>query len=440
MKTLLHSTNRLRVSFVRNFKLKELTKHIIIMSIPCPQKCGSKVMANNIEAHISKRCPLTVVTCQHCKDFQAPRNELNKHEKLCHSQSVPSLIHRPLEATKLAPCPNRCGAEMKPKKIEAHMRNYCPLTVDSCKYCKDFQAPRKKLNKHEKLCAKLALCPNGCGVRIKPENVDAHVRKHCLITCQYCKHFQARRKELKKHEMSCPASVEPCPNGCGKRVHASKMKDHIDKVCSLTPISCEFAYAGCTVVKHRRDMKQHIKEAKGEHLILTRDKVWSLEEEIAKLTLDNEHLVELCSHANMENERIKSENEKMHGDRETLEKENEKLKSGNDKMHRDIEKLEKENDKLQSNIAAKDEAITQLRKKSESDISAQILVSNLPPRTTKESLSRIFSRFGRVKNIRLFFRDDVAFIDFEDSTSRSLALDHHFKSGISLRGTLFKIS
>ena len=406
-------------------KFKKHEKSCPSLFEPCPNGCGAKILPNNIEEHTCNKCPLTIVNCEHCKDFQGPRNKLKKHEKSC-----PSLFE---------PCPNGCGAKILPNRIEEHTCNKCPLTIVNCEYCKDFQGPRNQLKEHDKL---LHLCPNGCGVKMRAKKIEMHIKNYCPLT------VQAPRSKLNKHEKSCPSSSQPCPNGCGAMVHVSEIQAHIDRICSLTIVSCEFAYAGCKVVKHRRDMKRHIEEAKDEHLGWMSDNIKKLEKENAKLRSDYKNLVLSVHRLEKEIANLELDNENLVslcGDVGRLKVENDEVKSENAYLCGKVERLEEEIEKLKSDNADKDKVLKLLRKRLEKnsrlegDFSAQILASNFPPRTNIELIRSIFSQFGKVKDVRPFFKNDAVFIEFEDSTSRSKAVNKHLKSGIRIHGTLLKI-
>ena len=315
---------------------KSSSARSIILS-PCPKGCGSKIMPKNIDTHVREKCPVTAVQCKYCKDFQAPRKEMKKHEKSCHLQLQPNPTPKSPEVKLLRVSCAICHLWLVPGEINTHISNHCPRTVVSCEHCKSFQAPRSKMNNHLRSCsaltpkpkARLSPCPNGCGVQLKPKNVERHIHDLCpyrsiIVVCKHCKKFKAHPKKIKSHEESCPSNnIKACPNGCGMKMHTSKIKAHTDNECSLTIVSCEFAYTGCKTEKRRCEMKKHIKK---EHPLLasmTR-KVKQLEVEVEKLKMDNEHLTRLCSDINrlqMENKRLRSQNVNLMRDIDTLKSE-----------------------------------------------------------------------------------------------------------------------
>ena len=209
-----------------NKAMKKHIKSCPARSLPCPNGCGAKVMPKKMVTHVNNLCPLT---SELCKDLQGPRYKLKKHE-----QSCPSLFEL---------CPNGCGAKILPKNIEEHICSKCPLTIVNCKHCKDFQGPRKQLKKHEKSCPSLfEPCPNGCGEKILPKDIEEHICTKCpltIVTCEHCKDFRGPRNKLEKHEKSCPSLFEPCPNGCGAKIMPKRIEEHICNKCPLTVVNCE---------------------------------------------------------------------------------------------------------------------------------------------------------------------------------------------------------
>ena len=316
---------------------------------PCPKGCGAKIMPKNIDTHVCEKCPLIIVKCKYCKDFQAPQKEMKDHEKSCPAKLV------------CVSCPNVCGVWLMPNEVNAHIYNHCPHTLIFCDHCKTFQAPRNKMNKHVKSCpgpipkpkarkeARLSPCPAGCGVQLKPINIERHIHEDCPLTvvvCKYCKKFKAPPKKTKSHEELCPSNIEVCPNGCGMKMHTSNIKAHTDNECTLTVISCEFAYTGCKVEKRRCEMDKHIEEEHPFLASMTR-KVKQLEVKVKELKLDNEHLVCLCSDINRlqrENKLLKKSLLSMSGETDMLQYR--RLKLQNENLQSNVEMLKKEVAKL----------------------------------------------------------------------------------------------
>ena len=332
-----------------NKEMKQHTKSCSAGSrlSPCPKGCGANIMLKNIETHVRKKCPLTVVKCKYCMDFQAPRNKMMKHEKSCHSS----------EKAKLArmSCPNVCGMWLMPDEVNTHIDNDCPHTVIFCEHCKTFQAPRNKMNDHVRSCprlipkpkarsrARLSPCPNGCGVQMKPKDIVRHIQEHCplaVVVCRHCKEFEAPPKKIKSHEESCSSNIEVCPNGCGVKMHTSKIKAHTDNECSLTVVSCEFAYTGCKAEKRRCEMEKHIKEDHP-YLVFMSRKVRELEVDVEELTLDNKVLVRNIKRLRSENKQLRAHKRSMSEDFHELQMENERLHSQNEQLKRNNEKLKK---------------------------------------------------------------------------------------------------
>ena len=105
--------------------------------------------------------------------------------------------------------------------------------------------------------------------------------------CEFCKKFQAPERELKEHKKSCPAHLAACPNGCSGMMKPSNVKAHVDNKCPLSVVSCEFAYASCLSMIRRKDVKDHLEVAQGNHLMLLIEKIKEMEKEMKQLKSEN---------------------------------------------------------------------------------------------------------------------------------------------------------
>ena len=266
-----------------------------------------------IEEH-ELNCPRKPVTCGLCKTFQAPLEELKKHQK----ESCPA---------RLIVCPYGCGAVMKLCSVESHTDNKCP--------------------------ARRVMCPYGCGASLKPSNVKNHI------------------------ENKCPARLEICPNGCGESMKPSTIKAHTEKECPLTVMSCEFAYTGCLLMMRRIDMKDHLEDAKQEHIELLSEKVKEMDSEIQKLKAENA----------AKDSRIRMLTAEQH------------------------------------HVAGKPAT--------QSQSSAKVLVRNIPSKATKNIIKSMFGPYGRVRNVK-FSGEGVAVVEYVESTSVVCALEKHYSSGITV--------
>ena len=62
----------------------------------------------------------------------------------------------------------------------------------------------------------------------------------------------------------------PCPNECGASPERQNVtvKTHVNTVCPLTVVNCDFHYAGCEVQLVRKNMPTHLAESLATHISL----------------------------------------------------------------------------------------------------------------------------------------------------------------------------
>ena len=120
----------------------------------CPHWCGSMFIRLKMEEHKSQHCPLRPFTCQHCREYKATYQEVEKNH-------WPKCIKFPL------PCPNECGEEeIERQHLKGHLEQTCPLEVIQCEFnyagC-GAQLQRRLMPAHVK------------------ENVEAHLSKTAIL-------------------------------------------------------------------------------------------------------------------------------------------------------------------------------------------------------------------------------------------------------------------
>ena len=113
-------------------------------------------------------------------------------------------------------------------------------------------------------------CPYDCGLCFKRRWLQKHKTKACLhrpFTCQYCNYKATYIKVTNEHLTICKKYPIECPNKCGEtaieRQHLSK---HLEEICPLQAIKCEFSYAGCEIECQRQHMQTHLEENVKVHL------------------------------------------------------------------------------------------------------------------------------------------------------------------------------
>ena len=253
---------------------------------------------------------------------------------LCQQQFSTILPNKPLQRTLnglIIHCPHRadgCSWMDELGKLKQHFNQKpsnetrlegCGLTDVLCQYCKKF-IPRKDIPTHE-----TETCPK------KPH------------TCQYCDHSSVLGDIRENHWPVCPQFPVPCPYECGERPRRQGIDIHVKEECLLTPVQCNFRYAGCKVKISRRDMANHLKDNVVDHMTLMslkhREEVCSLKEknklvqkecadlngknelvrkECADLKRENKHVKQECADLKAENKRLQSQLTGVNGETQSL--------------------------------------------------------------------------------------------------------------------------
>ncbi|KAH3743969.1 hypothetical protein Pelo_14629 [Pelomyxa schiedti] len=83
-------------------------------------------------------------------------------------------------------------------------------------------------------------CPRGCGVKVAPQNQAIHESTDCLnvfVICQSCNERLQRKfvMDLSHVKMDCPTS---CLNGCGVKLKPRDMNEHINTKCPKSLVKC----------------------------------------------------------------------------------------------------------------------------------------------------------------------------------------------------------
>ena len=121
-------------------------------------------------------------------------------------------------------------------------------------------------------------------------------------TCKYCSYKDTFYSVTEKHYSECRSYPVSCPNNCKPdEMPRYQLKGHLDLLCPLQPVECEFSWAGCKVKPKRQDLTKHCSDHLQQHLSLA------------------------CKELKRENEALKKENADLKKDIGTM-KETLKLK------------------------------------------------------------------------------------------------------------------
>ena len=113
-------------------------------------------------------------------------------------------------------------------------------------------------------------CPYLCKAHIKRFKVRQHMTEECPkrpYKCNYCDCEGSHHVIINEHLPVCDKFPTRCPNKCDELLRRADVKKHVETVCPLEKIQCEFVYAGCASV-NRKDFQKHMEQGVKHHLEL----------------------------------------------------------------------------------------------------------------------------------------------------------------------------
>ena len=140
-----------------------------------------------------------------------------------------------------------------------------------------------------------------CREYLQRRHVHAHENESCPqrpFSCDYCEDYGSVYEDVvNNHWPVCKCYPVPCPNECGVSLERQSVETHVNTVCPLTVVNCDFHYAGCEVQLVRKDMLTHLAESLLPHLSL--------------LALHNQQLTQLTTQQKESLEELRKENEAL---------------------------------------------------------------------------------------------------------------------------------
>ena len=134
------------------------------------------------------------------------------------------------------------GAHLSPvrRSSKRSRQNPCKFAEVPCPHCKE-KFPRKDLEEHEPSC------------------------EHRAGKCEHCK---KNYDDYSKHSNTCKAFPVQCPSGCGASMPRKDLPAHQSQKCEFRSVACSFRIAGCDDTPKLKDLVEHNRENKMEHLQL----------------------------------------------------------------------------------------------------------------------------------------------------------------------------
>ena len=181
----------------------------------------------------------------------------------------------------------------------------CTHQKSGCEWTGELGELERHLNLNPELgrqlvgCAFVEVACTHCPEYFQRRHVHAHESESCPqrpFSCDYCEDYGSVFEDVvNNHWPVCKCYPVSCPNECGVSPERQNVETHVNTVCPLTLVNCDFRYAGCEIQLVRKDMPTHLAESLVTHLSL--------------LALHNQQLTQLTLQQKESLEELKKENE-----------------------------------------------------------------------------------------------------------------------------------
>ena len=337
----------------------------------------------------------------------------------CGYRFCKSCIERVLAEFKSCPlCNHRQPKAVADKQLSRTLREKkvrCAHKGEGCKWVGELSALNEHLDVTKRVdgCIFKYMRCHFCHLMFRYDGIENHESK-CHkkpVICEYCNIFQCLQHELPQHWENCTLYPIICPKGCGAKITRISMDKHFRNWCPLSIVDCEFVFAGCMVRVQRKHMKAHLDEAMKDHL----------------------------------DSMVKTFSSMKVAYKDEMDEVTEKLKKVMEELKEVKQELVDTKAQQRDRESGRDQEITLLKKlcavRQEDDFDEprdQVLVHNLPSRTTEQMLKSTFGQHGPVFTLKLYSRHSVAVVEYQNNESIPKLFQKHNSTGIKLLGHQLK--
>ena len=162
---------------------------------------------------------------------------------------------------------------------------YCLNQEEGCDWEGDLVELDRHLNIGNRLNGCLYVevaCFYKCSVKIKRHLLEDHETKECPqrpYSCKYCTAKGTYSEITNVHYKKCQNYPIPCPNKCGQKIPRPQLDHHIQAICPMQPVVCEYHWIGCNVQPKREDLSKHCSTDVAVHNALIANKCKRLQKE-----------------------------------------------------------------------------------------------------------------------------------------------------------------
>ena len=240
------------------------------------EACGEMVIANMMKNHKESACH--PVPCQHCNK-KVSQNQLDAHEAACPERAVAcpgpwsgddavAIADQEDSSRWEAKCKNGCGQSVKQRALLQHLQTECPTLWIRCLRCEqlvptdvpDLKAsPYVRVRHHEHTSCEdpLEACERGCGLQLRPNQMNSHIRNDGPNRSKKCWWPFCNREDIQDYAVLME-HVSSCGE-CGKEfTDAAELMQHLRCECGDFKISCPMTCGSRVAFK---DLAQHFKDA-----------------------------------------------------------------------------------------------------------------------------------------------------------------------------------
>ena len=171
-------------------------------------------------------------------------------------------------------------------------------------------------------------CPNGCREELTRKDVQVHVDTICRlreVECEYCHQRGRYESIINGHYDQCLEIPIPCTNDCGKFVTRRTLQAHLENECSAL---CPFHRAGCSAIVAYKDLETHTASCLNKYLpkafLLLQKEMGSLKSQLQSVQEESKTQKSQLQLIREENKTLKGELSKTKNDLTDAQKKHER--------------------------------------------------------------------------------------------------------------------
>ncbi len=178
----------------------------------------------------------------------------------CLTSALDQKLECPLDHTPLQVDQVRAAGFVRRKVL--NMRVKCPHFKSGCPHVCNLS----DLTAHVQSCLFALVICDLCQDGMQARDLANHAKTSCpcrQVQCEHCG-FLLPCDDLNTHlSLYCQHVPLPCPNSCDAAPQPRKaLQTHLDEVCALQEVRCRYAAQGCSQRLLRREVAQHMEDAK----------------------------------------------------------------------------------------------------------------------------------------------------------------------------------